>query len=36
MIFDVSKKTGLIKKLGFTTFYDDRVRLNYDEDLKKM
>ena len=33
---DYCKKCDLIKKLTFATIYEDKVRINYDEELKKM
>ena len=36
MIVDLTKKADLVKKLSYATFYDDKVRVSYDEELKKL
>lgn len=36
MIVDLTKKADLVKKLCYATFYDDKVRISYDEELKKL
>lgn len=35
-IADFSRKADLVKKLGLVTFYEDKVRIHYDDDLKKL
>lgn len=35
-MLDYYKKTDLVKKLSYTTLYDDKIRVSYDEELKKM
>jgi hypothetical protein len=32
----MSKKADLAKKLTFATFFDDKVRISYDDELKKL
>ncbi len=36
VMVEMSKKADLAKKLTFATFYDDKVRINCDEDLRKL
>jgi hypothetical protein len=36
VMIDMTKRADLVKKLTFVTFYDDKVRISYDEDLKKL
>ena len=35
-MLDYNKKTDLVKKLSYTTLYDDKIRVSYDDELKKM
>jgi hypothetical protein len=32
----MSKKADLAKKLSFATFYDDKVKISNDEEMKKL
>lgn len=33
---DYAKKSDLVRKLSFSTLYNDKIKVNYDEEFKKL